>query len=56
MVLILGLIIRIILYTVRIYCIHPLYRLCFPVKKIQKINIVLSDVALDILGKERLKT
>lgn len=51
------LIVRIILDTVRIYCIHPLYSLCFPLgKKIQKIYIILSDVTLDILGKKRLKT
>jgi len=49
--------VRIILDTARIYCIHPLYSLCFPVgTKIQKIHIILSDVTLDILGKERLKT
>ena len=36
MVLILGLIVSIILYTVWIYCIHPLYGLCFPVKKNSK--------------------
>ena len=48
--------VRNILDTVRIYCIHPLYIFVPVGTKIQKIHIILSDVTLDILGKERLKT
>lgn len=55
-VFILVLVVCISFYTVHACHIHSLYRSCFPVGKMHKINTVLSSIALDILGKERLKT